>query len=136
MKGFTYPSKFDFIVLPDVLEHIPLEEHKNLFKTISEHTHADSIVAINIPDPYALECIRKIAPESTQVIDQSLFTNLLTDNIYSNGFFILELRSYALAYKENDYQWLLLKVRKHYEQLEKKSSLDLKLQELKSRLFY
>ena len=28
MKDFSYSQKFDFIVLPDVLEHIPIDQHK------------------------------------------------------------------------------------------------------------
>ena len=31
MKDFSYSQKFDFIVLPDVLEHIPIDQHKELF---------------------------------------------------------------------------------------------------------
>src|SRR5437016_5619241 len=31
MSDFKYNMKFDFVVLPDVLEHIPVEQHKNLF---------------------------------------------------------------------------------------------------------
>lgn len=51
MTDFSSSEKFDFVVLPDVLEHIPIEAHDNIFKTIKKITHANSIIIINIPHP-------------------------------------------------------------------------------------
>ena len=44
-------SDFDFITLLDVIEHIPIEEHFNLFKNISTYISEKSLLLINIPNP-------------------------------------------------------------------------------------
>jgi trans-aconitate 2-methyltransferase len=42
MSDFDKPGKsFDFFVFPDVLEHIPVDQHFPLFQNISKHAHPD-----------------------------------------------------------------------------------------------
>jgi len=82
MKDFNYPKKFDFIVLPDVLEHIPIEQHLGLFKILTKHMHDESILLINIPHPKAIEYIREHTPEKLQIIDQSISAETLLKNAY------------------------------------------------------
>jgi|Laugrespbdmm15sd_2_1035082.scaffolds.fasta_scaffold00626_9 trans-aconitate 2-methyltransferase len=127
MSDFERPEKFDIVVLPDVLEHIPIEQHKNLFAKIAKHIHENSAVLINIPDPRALEWIIRNRPELLQVIDQPLHTNLLVDNFYSNGLFIESLNSYALFYDKPDYQSIVLRPNLPIKYMDPKTGFFLKI---------
>ena len=100
---------YDFIVLPDVLEHIPIEKHPVLFKSLSASLNDDGSIVIHLPNPYYLAYLREHDPESLQIIDQPLYTNLLTDNIYGNGLFIHCLNSYSIWTIESDYQVIVLR---------------------------
>jgi len=106
MTDFNHPKKFDFIILPDVLEHIPIEQHKNLFRILSNHMHDDSIMIINIPHPKALDYLRIHSPEKLQVIDQSLSAVDLLNNIYPNDLELITYSSYSLFNKEADYVFM------------------------------
>jgi len=111
MKDFTYPEKFDFIVLPDVMEHIPVEQHPGLFKTIEKHMHDDSIILINIPHPKALDYIRINTPEKLQIIDQSIGADTLISNAYANNLILTYYKAYSIFNEEADY--VLVKFKKN-----------------------
>ncbi len=102
MKDFEYPKKFDFIVFPDVLEHIPVEQHKDLFAISNRHMHEKSIVLINIPHPKALDYLRLHTPEKLQVVDQSISAYTLIKNAYASGMELINYTSYSLFYEEKD----------------------------------
>jgi cyclopropane fatty-acyl-phospholipid synthase-like methyltransferase len=72
MSNFTHKTKFDFVVFPDVLEHIPVEQHANIFETVSKLTTPDAVILINIPEPNYLNWVRENDPKKLQIIDQSL----------------------------------------------------------------
>ncbi|WP_192821180.1 trans-aconitate 2-methyltransferase [Rufibacter sp. LB8] len=133
MTDFTRPEKFDFVVLPDVIEHIPLEQHPNLFQVIARHLHATSTVAINIPHPLYLTWVWEHQPELLQVIDQPIHTDELLRNTYAAGLYLHHLESYSLFTQTEDYQWILLKQRNPPTQVEAKSKVNLKLQDLSSK---
>lgn len=109
MTNFSHTKKFDFVVLPDVLEHIPAEAHGNIFKTIRTLIHDKSVVLINIPDPRCLEWFHQYKPDMLQIIDQPLYTDKLLSAIYPHGFYLESLESYALGYYQHDYQSLILR---------------------------
>lgn len=96
MSNFKSDIQFDFIVFPDVLEHIPESEHALIFQNISKCIHEDSIVVINIPEPKYLNWVRHKRPELLQIIDQSLSMQDLMNNTYSAGFFLEEILPYAI----------------------------------------
>ena len=102
MKNFSHPTKFDFVVLPDVLEHIPIEQHSALFDTISKQMHEKSIVLINIPHPKALNFSRSHIPEKLQIIDQSIGADEMIINTYAANLELIDYISYSLFYKETD----------------------------------
>jgi 2-polyprenyl-3-methyl-5-hydroxy-6-metoxy-1,4-benzoquinol methylase len=85
MSAFSHKVLFDFIVLPDVLEHIPVEQHSNLFKNLSAVSSPKAIVLINIPEPNCLNWIRKHNPEKLQIIDQSLSMQDLLNNSFATN---------------------------------------------------
>jgi cyclopropane fatty-acyl-phospholipid synthase-like methyltransferase len=96
MSDFKSEIKFDFIVLPDVLEHIPVNEHALIFENVSKCVHEDSIVVINIPEPKYLNWVRNNRPDLLQIIDQSLSLQDLLNNTYSAGFYVEEILPYAI----------------------------------------
>lgn len=115
MTDFKSELKFDFVVLPDVLEHIPVEQHRNLFNVIRKHTHPDSTVLINIPNPPYLRWLRKNKPNVLQIIDQPISTDILLNDVYANDFHLHSLNVYSLSIKEGEYQCIILKRQKEYE---------------------
>jgi len=97
--------------LPDVLEHIPIELHNNLFKRISSLLKSDGFIFIHIPNPYFLDWCHANRPELLQVIDQPIYTDVLIENTYPHGLFIHELKTYSIWITDNDYQYVVLKKR-------------------------
>ena len=110
MMDFNEPDmKFDFIVFPDVLEHIPVEQHFKLFETVKIHAAKDAVIFINIPAPRFLEWMIENEPEKLQVIDQPLDTGQLITVIGQNGFYLDKMETYSIFYEEKDYQYFVLR---------------------------
>ncbi len=112
MSSFTHKTKFDFIVFPDVLEHIPVEQHAHIFETISILTTPNAVVIINIPEPYTLDWHRRNTPDALQIIDQSLSIKDLCNNCYPFGFYLYSMIPYGLQYDNEEYLSIVLK--KHF----------------------
>lgn len=108
MSDFTSDKKFDFIVFPDVLEHIPVEQHPYLFRCVAKVCSDNAIVLINIPEPNALNWIRVNTPEKLQIIDQSLSIQELINNVYSAGFFVQSIEPYAIHTNVPNYLKIVL----------------------------
>jgi len=118
MKDFSYERKFDFIVLPDVLEHIPVEDHTALFKTLGRHSNADTTILIHIPNPPYLRNVIRQRQELLQVIDQPLDTSELLNATAAADFRVHRLWSYSLFSKHEDYQCIILKKGRYFEFME------------------
>lgn len=123
MTSFDSKEVFDFVVFPDVLEHIPIEAHFNIFKTIRQLIHDESIVLVNIPNPPALEYLHIHQPEALQIIDQPLHTDQLLKAIYASGFRLDQLTTYSIFYKQADYQSMLLKPALPFTKMENKDKI-------------
>lgn len=139
MTNFNYEGKFDFVVFPDVLEHIPIEAHYNIFKTIRQLVRENSIILINIPHPITLEYHQKYAPHLLQIVDQPLHTDILSKAIYDNDFYFETLESYAVFHDVNDYQNIIIKPKNELKKMIPKGRIELLLRSLKLRfnaLFY
>lgn len=134
MSNFKHDLKFDMVVLPDVLEHIPVEQHQHLFSVLKNHTHQTSKVLINIPEPNCLNWARKHHPEKLQIIDQSLSMQDLMNNVYPNDFELVSMQPYALQYTEPDYVSIVLKRKKEVEHYRLKNKLVLGKDNLLSKL--
>jgi trans-aconitate 2-methyltransferase len=134
MSDFRHSLKFDMVVLPDVLEHIPVEQHAHLFSVLKDHTHTDSRVLINIPEPNCLNWARQHHPEKLQIIDQSLSMQDLLNNVYPNDFELVSLQPYALQYTEADYISIVLRRKKPKDHYQLKSKLTLGKENLLSKL--
>ena len=100
---------FDVIVLPDVLEHIPIDLHSDLFSKLQSVLKEKGFIFIHIPNPYFLEWCETNRPQDLQVIDQPIKTDVLVENTYKNNLFIEELKSYSIWVKDKDYQYIVLR---------------------------
>ncbi len=102
-------QNFDVIVLPDVLEHILLDEHIILFEKFHKILKKDGWIFIHIPNPFYLEYVTKNHPENLQELDQPLHIEHLVNVFNKTDFYIQELFNYSLYIKENDYQYIVLR---------------------------
>jgi 2-polyprenyl-3-methyl-5-hydroxy-6-metoxy-1,4-benzoquinol methylase len=134
MTDFMIDKKFDFILFPDVLEHIPVEAHDNIFKTISGLLKADSTVAINLPNPSCIRWFKKHKPEALQIIDQDIETDVLVNNAYKYNLYLELKETYALYFDKPDYEWFLFKVKSEFEKVETKSKFKVLTNNIKLRL--
>jgi trans-aconitate 2-methyltransferase len=135
MSRFESDQKFDFVVLPDVLEHIPIEQHFNLFRVLDSVTTADATVLANFPEPNCLDWARKEHPEKLQIIDQSLSMQDLLNNCYPHHFKLAEMYSYGLQYLEPEYTCVVLKKNMTRDHYHRKSKLELGKENAKSKFF-
>jgi cyclopropane fatty-acyl-phospholipid synthase-like methyltransferase len=133
MQTNTPVGEFDFIVLPDVLEHIPIEQHPALFTSMASLLATTGKICIHIPDPYALEYIRKHKAELLQIIDQPLYSDLLVPNIYAANLTLHKLERYQLQATLPDYQWIEIIHRPTYSHFDNKPYQHRVMDELKSR---
>jgi len=112
MTDFKVEKKFDYIVMLDVLEHIPVEQHQSLFKIFRACLKDNGTIFINIPHHDYLDYVRKNEPELLQIIDQSLSTDLILNSIYSNDLQIVSLNSHSIFNEECDYQRIVIQPKK------------------------
>ena len=88
--------KFDFIIMPDCLEHIPIELHRKMFFNISHMLKENGILYIHIPNPYCLEWYREYRKEQCQIIDQSVYVQDFIKNIDGTGLYLAHEESYSI----------------------------------------
>jgi 2-polyprenyl-3-methyl-5-hydroxy-6-metoxy-1,4-benzoquinol methylase len=112
-------DQFDIVVLPDVIEHIPLDLHVNLFRNILGILKPEGFVFIHIPHPNYLEWIANDSNEELQIIDQPILTEILCKSVYPLGYYIHFLKSYSIYTKSNDYQIVILKRKPSIQNQEK-----------------
>lgn len=108
-------KSFDFILLFDVIEHIPLEDHAALFSRISQWMHYGSSLLINIPNPGYILYDQKNNPAALQEIDQPLYPEQLATVLNAAGLDIEQFETYSIWVK-NDYQFMVVRKRKDFEE--------------------
>ncbi len=125
-------KQFDFIILPDVVEHIPKELHKKLFSKLAEVLKKNGVVFIHIPNPFYLEWCHQVRPETLQVIDQPIFTEMVLDAIYDTALVIVELKNYSIWVEDSDYQYIVLRRKDSFDfsrEINKKPTLKRRIRE-------
>jgi len=108
MSDFSHELKFDVICLPDVLEHILIEQHHSLFKTLRNVLKDTGKIIIHIPDPEYLEYAHIHEKGELQIVDQPIHTYIISSSLKNTGLRITYLESYSLATKNYDYQIIRL----------------------------
>ena len=101
-------SKYDAVILADVIEHIPIEQHHSLFKQLKSLLRKSGKIFINIPNPSYLEWCKLNIPERLQIVDQPIHINDLSVAVYKNGLKLTQLVTYSVWIKECDYQFMVI----------------------------
>lgn len=121
MTDFTSDEKFDCILFPDVLEHIPMEAHENIFRTVSGLVKEDGKIFINVPEPVAMEYIQVHRPELLQIIDQALHAHHIVSLAYKYGFILEYTERYSVYFNEPEYQFYCFRKRYSLQSIKDKS---------------
>lgn len=108
MSDFAPQQKFDFVVMPDVLEHIPLEQQPALFQKLSDCMKPGGLIAIHLPDRHYLQHIRETQPELLQIIDQSISSGEIVASLQGTELEIVGIERYALGTSPCDYRRILI----------------------------
>lgn len=101
--------KFDVIVMPDVIEHIPVDQHLKLFANVRRWLEDTGWALIHMPNPYYLDWCRRHRADLLQVIDQPIFAETLIANTQPNDLYIHHLETYPIWIAECDYQVVVLR---------------------------
>jgi cyclopropane fatty-acyl-phospholipid synthase-like methyltransferase len=96
-------ERFDVVVLPDVIEHIPLESHGALFERVASWVKPEGFVLAHYPNPHHLEWFHVHRPERLQIIDQPIHADVLMRNVYEHGLYLDYFERYSIWIREGDY---------------------------------
>lgn len=107
--NFVLEVQFDAIIMPDVIEHIPLNYHSRMFQNIDKMLKPDGFVFIHIPNPAYLAWCHENRKEILQIIDQPIYTDLLLQNLRETNLGITFLETYSIWVAKGDYQYIVLR---------------------------
>ncbi|WDT68686.1 class I SAM-dependent methyltransferase [Cloacibacterium sp. TD35] len=107
-------TDFDFITLLDVIEHIPVEEHFNLFKNLSSFISEKTLLLINIPNPEYIKYLHQNLPDSLQVIDQPIELTTLAENLDKNDLEIIFFQKYGI-WEQEDYHLFVVRKKREFK---------------------
>jgi trans-aconitate 2-methyltransferase len=96
-------EQFNIVVLPDVIEHIPLELHGALFERIAAWLEPDGFALAHYPNPHYQDWLRDNRPDLLQVIDQAVEADALLSHAYASGLYLDFLETYSIWIREGDY---------------------------------
>lgn len=107
-------SRFDFITLMDVIEHIPIDQHDELFGNLAKIADDKTRIAVNIPNPQYIEYARINHPESLQVIDQEVHLFPLIQIFEKHGLELVFFEKYGI-WEEEDYHFMVIRKKRKFE---------------------
>jgi 2-polyprenyl-3-methyl-5-hydroxy-6-metoxy-1,4-benzoquinol methylase len=93
---FCLDMEFDVIIMPDVIEHIPITYHAKMFKNLAKMLKQTGFIYIHIPNPYYLEWANIFRKETLQIIDQPIYLSDFVQNINNTDLYIFYEKSYSL----------------------------------------
>ena len=113
-----HPSikNIDFITLFDIIEHIPIEKHNDLFHNLAAVSNDNTKILINIPNPASVEYDRQNNPEVLQIIDQPLPLAVILENLERNGLTLTDFKTYGI-WVERDYQFFVIEKKKKFKEV-------------------
>jgi 2-polyprenyl-3-methyl-5-hydroxy-6-metoxy-1,4-benzoquinol methylase len=100
---------FDVVVLPDVIEHIPLEHHQLLFSRVASWLAPRGFALLHYPNPWYLQWCHENRPDLLQLVDQPIHADTLAANVYPNGHYLDHLETSSIWIAEGDYQLAVLR---------------------------
>jgi trans-aconitate 2-methyltransferase len=98
-----FSDTFDVVVLPDVIEHIPLELHPELFRRVARWLRADGFVLLHYPNPHHLKWVSEHRPHMLQIVDQPVHADVLLATVYPAGMYLDYYERYSIWVREGDY---------------------------------
>lgn len=104
---------FDFITLMDVIEHIPLDQHEELFGNLVKICTDKTQIAINIPNPQYIGYARIHHPESMQVIDQEVHLFPLMQHLEKHSLEMTYFEKYGI-WEEEDYHFMVIRKKRDF----------------------
>lgn len=125
-------SNIDFVTLLDVIEHIPVERHPELFKNIASYMSNNTQLVINIPNPDYIEYDRQHNPDVLQIIDQPIYHDQLHRTLTNAGLDMHYYEKYSIWVKD-EYIFYVIKKKQPFteEKLAEKRSFS---EKVKSKL--
>jgi trans-aconitate 2-methyltransferase len=96
-------GRYEVVVLPDVIEHVPLEAHGELFARVASWVKDDGFVLLHYPNPHHLEWCQANHPDRLQIVDQPIHADLLMANAYRSGLYLAYYERYSIWLREGDY---------------------------------
>jgi len=119
---FTPTNKpFDWILLFDVLEHIPAEKHKDLFIKLNSWMKEGSQIMINLPNADYTLFEEKNNPDALQEIDQPIYIEQLIESFAKSSLVLDYFETYSV-WVQNDYHFIVIKKKEPF--IEKSLSKD------------
>jgi SAM-dependent methyltransferase len=91
---------FDFIVLADLVAHVPAGRRAELFEMLARHSHADTLVWMSLPDPDWLD----LREQSSEVAPRM---RELLDHAEQSGFRLVSFASFGIEvpFERCEYLW-------------------------------
>lgn len=125
-------GKFEVIILPDIIEHIPRQEHPHFFSTIEKLLSTNGVVLVTFPSPEYQEYNKKYDPSILQVVDEALtISDVLANTSLKPLYF-----SYLDVWGKNQYIHLVLALEIDYKPMALKLSVPRKIAyRIKNRLW-
>jgi ubiquinone/menaquinone biosynthesis C-methylase UbiE len=102
-------NQFDFVVLPDVLEHIPVTSYDAIFSAIKKALRKGGTTLIHTPSPHFTEWLIKKRDTTLQIIDHPVVLEDIESIARRNGLIIVLSRLYSLWNTARDAQLIVLK---------------------------
>jgi len=102
-------GSFDAVVLPDVIEHIPLERHGALFARIAALVKPAGFVLLHYPNPHYLKWCHEHRPGELQIVDQPIHADALLASAGPQGLYLAYLETYSIWVREGDYTVAVLR---------------------------
>lgn len=106
-------APYDFILIFDVLEHIPEANHFEVFKQFKLWMNNESVLLINLPNPSYIIYDQKNQPEELQQLDQPILLENLLSIFTKLGLELKYFETYSVWVKE-DYQFLIVQNKKEF----------------------
>jgi 2-polyprenyl-3-methyl-5-hydroxy-6-metoxy-1,4-benzoquinol methylase len=97
-------GRFDVVLMPDVIEHIPKERYAKVFGVIESHLEPDGVALLTFPSPEYQEYLKANDPSALQVVDETVeLSDLLAHTSLKVHHF-----AYRDAWNRNQYVHLAL----------------------------
>lgn len=106
----------DFITLFDVIEHIPMDRHNDLFSNLNAIAGENTTILINIPSPAAIQHDIDNNPSALQIVDQPLPIDFIVNNIVKNGLDLISFENHSI-WAVHDYQFFVIGKKKKYREV-------------------